>query len=71
MSASQYVLICDDGEVLQFGFLQEAKNRADELKFEGTTSHLYTHINTIDALPDFDPCERNGVEPGHDCPRFY
>ena len=71
MSASQYVLICEDGEVLQFGFLQEAKNRADELKYEGTTVHLYTHINTIDALPDFDPCERNGVEPGHDCPRFY
>ena len=71
MSASQYVLICDDGEVLQFGFLHEAKNRADELKYEGTTSHLYTRINTVDALPDFDPCQRNGVQPGHDCPRFY
>jgi len=71
MSASQYVLICDDGEVLQFNFLREAKNRADELKFEGTTSHLYTHINTVEAMPDFDPCERNGVYPGRDCPRFY
>lgn len=71
MGASQYVLICDDGEVLQFNFLQDAKNRANELKYEGTTSHLYTHINSFPALPDFDHCQRNGVEPGHDCPRFY
>lgn len=71
MGASQYVLICDDGEVLQFNFLKDAKNRANELKYEGTTSHLYTHINSFPAMPDFDPYKRNGVEPGHDCPRFY
>lgn len=71
MSASQYVLICDDGEVKAFSHLSEARAWAADLAAEGTTSHLYTHINTVDALPDFDPCQRNGVEPGRDCPRFY
>lgn len=64
---SQYILICDDGEVLQFGFLQEAKNRANELKYEGTTSHLYTHINTFEAEA-VDLCAYNCVEPGRDFP---
>lgn len=68
MSASQYVLICDDGEIKQFSHLSEARAWAADLAAEGTTAHLYTHINTFEAMPDFDPCERNGIIPGHDCP---
>lgn len=69
--SAQYMLVCDDGERKEFNHLKEARAWAADLAAEGTTAHLYTHINSFPALPDFDPCQRNGVEPGHDCPRFY
>ena len=65
--ASQYVLICDDGEVKAFSHLREARAWAADLAAEGTTAHLYTHINTFEAEA-VDLCTRNGVYPGRDCP---
>ena len=67
MSASQYVLICDDGEVVKFGHLSEARAWAADLAAEGTTAHLYTHINTFEAEA-VDLFDYNGVEPGRDFP---
>ena len=67
MGASQYVLICDDGEVVKFGHLSEARAWAADLAAEGTTAHLYTHINTFEAEA-VDLFDYNGVEPGRDFP---
>ena len=67
MSASQYVLICDDGEVKAFSHLSEARAWAADLAAEGTTAHLYMHINTFEAEV-VDQFDCNGVYPGHDFP---
>ena len=64
---SQFILVCDDGEVKEFNYLNEARNYASDLAAEGTTSHLYTHINTFEAEA-VDPFDYNGVYPGRDCP---
>lgn len=67
MGASQYVLICGDGEVVKFGHLSEARAWAADLAAEGTTAHLYTHINTFEAEA-VDLFDYSGVEPGCDFP---
>lgn len=67
MGASQYVLICDDGERKEFNHLKEARAWAADLAAEGTTAHLYTHINTFEAEA-VDLCAYNCVEPGRDFP---
>lgn len=67
MGASQYVLICGDGETKAFNHLREARAWAADLAAEGTTSHLYTHINTFEAEA-VDLFDYNGVYPGRDCP---
>lgn len=64
---SQFILVCDDGEVKEFNYLNEARNYAADLAAEGTTSHLYTHINTFEAEA-VDLCAYNCVAPGRDCP---
>ena len=64
---SQFILVCDDGEVKGFNYLNEARNYAADLAAEGTTSHLYTHINTCEAEA-VDLCAYSCVVPGRDCP---
>lgn len=64
---SRFILVCDDGEVKEFNYLNEARNYAADLAAEGTTSHLYTHINTFEAEA-VDLCAYNCVVPGRDCP---
>ena len=67
MGAYKYVLICDDGERRDFNNLKDARAWASDLAAEGTTAHLYTHINTFEAEA-VDLFDYNGVEPGRDFP---
>lgn len=64
---AQYMLVCDDGERKEFNHLKEARAWAADLAAEGTTAHLYTHINTFEAEA-VDLCAYNCVEPGRDFP---
>lgn len=65
--SAQYMLVCDDGERKEFNHLSEARAWAADLAAEGTTAHLYTHINTFEAEA-VDLFDYNGVEPGRDFP---
>jgi len=65
--SAQYMLVCDDGERKEFNHLSEARAWAADLAAEGTTAHLYTHINTFEAEA-VDLCACNCVEPGRDFP---